>query len=132
MSCVCISIPYVHFQVTPASLIMCIMAINTARVITARKRSLRRLCFYTCLSFCPQGRGSALVHAGIPPPLGADTPLDQTPPLGADTLRKQTPSPGAVHAGRYGQRAGGMHPTGMQSCLYHLSLGACRGDIPLP
>ena len=25
-------------------------------VINARKRSLRRLCFYTCLSFCPQGR----------------------------------------------------------------------------
>ena len=25
--------------------------------ITARKRSLRRLCFYTCLSFCSQGRG---------------------------------------------------------------------------
>ena len=24
-------------------------------IITARKRSLRRLCFYTCLSFCPQG-----------------------------------------------------------------------------
>ena len=23
--------------------------------ITARKRSLRRLCFYRCLSFCPQG-----------------------------------------------------------------------------
>ena len=23
--------------------------------ITVRKRSLRRLCFYTCLSFCPQG-----------------------------------------------------------------------------
>ena len=26
-------------------------------IITARKRSLRRLCFYTCLSFCSQGRG---------------------------------------------------------------------------
>ena len=24
-------------------------------IITARKRSLRRLCFYRCLSFCPQG-----------------------------------------------------------------------------
>ena len=24
--------------------------------------------------------------------------------------------PGTEHAGRYGQRAGGMHPTGMQSC----------------
>ena len=46
--------------------------------------------------------GSASVHAGIPPP----------PPLGPGT-----PPPGAEHTGRYGQRAGGMHPTGMQSCF---------------
>ena len=26
-----------------------------AVIITVRKRSVRRLCFYTCLSFCPQG-----------------------------------------------------------------------------
>ena len=25
--------------------------------------------------------------------------------------------PGAEHAGRYGQQAGGTHPTGMHSCL---------------
>ena len=25
--------------------------------------------------------------------------------------------PGAVHAGRYGQPAGGTHPTGMHTCL---------------
>ena len=47
---------------------------------------------------------------GRHPPPGADTPL----PSGAD------PSPRAVHAGRYGQQAGGMHPTGMQSCVYLL------------
>ena len=29
---------------------------------------------------------------------------------------RQTP-PGTVHAGRYGQQAGGTHPTGMQSCI---------------
>ena len=45
----------------------------------------------------------------------ADTPWDQAPLPGADTPPEQTP-PGAVHAGRYGQQAGGMHPTGMQSC----------------
>ena len=28
----------------------------------------------------------------------------------------QAPPPGAEHAGRYGQRAGGTHPTGVQSC----------------
>ena len=32
-------------------------------------------------------------------------------PPGADI------SPCAVHAGRYGQQAGGLHPTGMQSCF---------------
>ena len=26
-------------------------------IFTARKRSLQRLCFYMCLSFCPQGEG---------------------------------------------------------------------------
>ena len=36
------------------------------------------------------------------------SPRDQAPP-------DQAP-PGTEHAGRYGQRAGGMHPTGMQSC----------------
>ena len=95
-------------------------------IFTTRKRSLRRLCFYTRLSFCPYG-GS--VQAGIPPlgpgtPPGPDTPSDQAPPR----TRHPSPGPGtcpcAVHAARYGQRAGGMHPTGMQSCYilkWHLS-----------
>ena len=30
-------------------------------IFTARKRSLRRLCFYRCLSFCPQGGGVFLL-----------------------------------------------------------------------
>ena len=48
-------------------------------------------------------------------PPAADTPQQQTPP------QHQTP-PGsrhplcAVHAGRYGQQAGGTHPTGMHTC----------------
>ena len=41
-----------------------------------------------------------------PPPPGSEA---GTPP-GADT-------PSTVHAGRYGQQAGGTHPTGMQSCF---------------
>ena len=32
-------------------------------IVTARKRSLRRLCFYTCLSFCPQG-GACMIAPG--------------------------------------------------------------------
>ena len=65
------------------------------------------------------------------PPPGADTPQADTPgsrhpqsrhpqgsraPPRADTPQEQTP-PSAEHAGRYGQCAGGTHPTGMQSCL---------------
>ena len=33
-------------------------------VFTARKRSFRRLCFYRCLSFCPQGGGHAWLLRG--------------------------------------------------------------------
>ena len=55
-------------------------------------------------------------------PQGADTPLgaNTPPPLGADPAGADTPlsrPPTTEHAGRYGQRAGGTHPTGMQSCL---------------
>ena len=41
---------------------------------------LRRLCFYTCLSFCSQaGEGSASVHAGIPHPPGSTPPGRRLP-----------------------------------------------------
>ena len=56
-------------------------------IITARKRSLRRLCFYTCLSFCPREGGgwwySSMHHRSHDPPQ-TDTPPGQTPPW-ADT-----------------------------------------------
>ena len=52
-----------------------------------------------CQEFCPRG-GSVSVHAGIPHPPGGPG----------------TPPPRAEHSGRYGQRARGTHPTGMQSC----------------
>ena len=144
-------------------------------LVTARKRSLRRLCFYTCLSFILFTGGST--WPGTPP--GADTPprpgtppgtrytprtkytpqtryppdqvhppgpgtppLDQVPPDKVHPLGPGTP-PNQVHPpgpgipprtryppwtrytppwsragwGRYGQRAGGPHPTGMQSCF---------------
>ena len=54
-----------------------------------------------------------------PPPLRPEnSPWSRhpPPPPGADT-----PPSRAVHAGRYGQQAGGMHPTGMQSCLFVFS-----------
>ena len=49
---------------------------------------------------------------GTPP--WAGTPPAGTPLL-VGTPRAGIP-PGAVHAGRYGQQAGGTHPTGMHSC----------------
>ena len=54
---------------------------------------------------------AASVHAGIPSP-GVDTPQSRHLP-GADT-------PCAEHAGKYGQHAGGTHPTGMQSCYLEI------------
>ena len=80
---------------------------------TARKRSLDQGNIFSrvCQEFCSQG-GSASVHAGIPP--GATPPPEQAPP------RSRHP-PCTVHAWRYGQQLGGMHPSGMQSCLLKLS-----------
>ena len=60
-------------------------------------------------------------------------PWEQTPPPRADTPpgTRYTPQsrhpPGEVHAGRYSQCAGSMHPTGMQSC-YHLRTKLREGN----
>ena len=72
------------------------------------------------VSVCPRGRG---VHGQVPPhrpgsPPGPGTPpRPGTPPWTRYTPRLFTHPPRAVHAGRYGQQAGGTHPTGMHSCL---------------
>ena len=47
-------------------------------------------------------------------PQGRYPPLDRYPPPG------QVPPPGTVPAGRYGQQAGGTHPTGMHSCVCYV------------
>ena len=95
-------------------------ASHTGNLVTALKRSLQRLCFYTSLSVILFGGGCLpqCIH-----PLGADTPLlwsrhppEQTP--GADP-REQTPPSCAVHAGGYRQQAGGTHPTGMHTWIDH-------------
>ena len=55
-------------------------------IFTTRKRSLRRLCFYTCLSFCPwEGGGLPQYMLGYHPPRPGTpplraVPLDQAPP----------------------------------------------------
>ena len=97
---------------------------------------------FSQVSVCPQGV-SAPLHAGIhtsrgirgrqPPaadtPLGADPPAADIPfeqiPQEQTSPLKQTPRSRhplrTVHAGRYGQQAGGTHPTGMHTC-FHLKL----------
>ena len=91
---------------------------------------------------CPQGGVPDQVHLppGTPPSPGTRyTPQDQVHPPGPGTPprsrytpqvqvhppgpgtphRAQVHPPATEHAGRSGQRAGGTHPTGMQSCLWH-------------
>ena len=61
-------------------------------------------------------------HPPTPHPGSRHPPGPGTAPQGPGTPPwEQTPPPRAQHAGRYGQRAGGRHPTGMQSCLFFLS-----------
>ena len=59
--------------------------------------------------------GGKLPWAGTPPQAGTSpgryTPGQVHTPPWTGTL-----PPGALHAGRYGQQAGGTHPTGMHSC----------------
>ena len=55
------------------------------------------------LGYHPPGAPPAGSRPTNPPPPGAGIPLGADPP-------------GAVHAGGYGQQAGGRHSTGMQSC----------------
>ena len=80
-------------------------------IIAARKRSLRRLCLYTCLLvILLGGEGSASVHDGIHTPSSRHPPGSRHPPE-ADIPSPGSRHPCAVHAGRYGQQAGGTHPT---------------------
>ena len=81
-------------------------------IITVRKRSLRRLCFYTCLSFCPQGGGCLVPGGCVPGPgglvLGWGVWSWEVPgPVGGGRVET---SPGTATA------AGGTHPTWMHTC----------------
>ena len=65
-------------------------------IFTARKRSLRRLCFYTCLSVI-LFTGGCLPHPPeqTSPPQGADTPRSRHPPGAETPLGVDTHPPGA-------------------------------------
>ena len=98
--------------------------------ITARKRCLRRLCFVHVSHSVHRGgvpgqvppRTRYTPRTRYPPdqvhPPGTRYPLDQVhPPQNQVAPPGSRYTPGAVHAGRYGQQAGGTHPTGMRSCF---------------
>ena len=94
---------------------------------TARKRSLGQGNIFSsvCQKFCPRGVVCLsacwdTTHTPLarrPPPLLARRlPLVSQPPLAKRPPPARRP-PYTVHAGRYGQQSGSMHPTGMHSCL---------------
>ena len=111
-------------------------------IITARKRSLRRLCFYRCLSVHGGGRawllpgGVWLLPGGHVWLLGGRVWLllggvhgcsggDCVVAPGEHAWLLQGGIRGCCWGGmheirRYGQWAGGTHPTGMHSCLDEL------------
>ena len=80
-----------------------------------------------CLSACWNAHTPGADAPQTRHPLGPDTPWDQTPP-GADTPspRAETPwdqtPPPQKQTPAYGQRAAGRHPTGMHSCLLHVTV----------
>ena len=73
-------------------------------LITTRKRSLRRLCFYMCLSFCPQGGVSVPVQAGMHTP---SLTRGRHPP----GTRGRHPLPGPEAGTPAGPEAGSPPPT---------------------
>ena len=108
-------------------------------IITARRTKFgARYYFSTCLSFCVTGgktwagtpRGKYTPRQVHPPghvhPPGRYTPWAGTPhwagtpPWQIHPPCTYTPTPRAVYAGRYGQQAGGTHPTGMHSSFASL------------
>ena len=111
-------------------------------LITARKRSLGQSNIFTPVCHSVHSGGSASVHAGIPPPPPGTRytpPRDQPHPPGPDTHTpppspwEQSPLRDQAHTppgpGRHGQRAGGTHPTGMQSCFHSHSEWNCVGTL---
>ena len=130
------SIPNLPFGLSRIKQERCLIC--DINIFTAHKRSLRRLCFYTCLSVIlfpgreylgryPLPLGRYTPRAGTPPrqvhppgqdtpfPLGRYTPLRRYTPLGRYTPGGTPPWPQRMLA--YGQQAGCMHPTGMHSCV---------------
>ena len=92
-------------------------------IFNTRNEVWARLCFHRHVWFCSQGVclstcWDTTSQEQTPPP-----PQSRHPPGS-----RHPPPPGAEHAGRYGQRAGGTHPNGMQSFLMKKS-SMCKAQI---
>ena len=77
-------------------------------IVTARKRSLRRLCFHRCLS----GGGVCILVGGLHPGGGVLHPGGVC--IGGRGLGRLPPPSDTTG---YSQRVDGTHPTEMHSCL---------------
>ena len=94
---------------------------SATRIFTARKRSLRRLCFHRFLGKeFASGPGGSATHPQADTPLGSAC-LDTCPLSSACWDTQPLPNacwdtPPAQCMLGYGQQAGGTHPTGMHSC----------------
>ena len=122
------------------------LLINSLEFVTARKRSLRRLCFYTCLSVIlfKEGCLPQCMMGYIPPAPGSRRPPrrkqalpgKQTPsqeavtPWEADTLPGSSHPPGSRHAPPRKQTPprsrpppGSRHPLGSRPPLAQCMLG---------
>ena len=112
-------------------------SVNYKHIFTARKRSLGQGYIFT-----PVFLFTAEQYLGrYPPPPdqvhppGSGTPPNQVPSLGPGTPPEPGALPGtrctprAVHGGRYGQQAGGTHPTGMHSCVIYVGINEFEKSI---
>ena len=101
--------------------------VYSEEIITTRKRSSGQGNIFSsvCQEFCPQGGLPQCMLGYHNPPDQVSPPTRQTPvtsPPDQASPQDQTPpcwdqtAPCTVHAGRYDQQVGHMHPTGMQSC----------------
>ena len=92
---------------------------ETNSIITARKRSLRRSCFYRCLSV--HGGGSPCRRSPCQAPPAGRPPGKETPPWQGDPPGKETPRQGDPPSSQM------KHP----SCLVHVSKNDFRDVLLL-
>ena len=83
------------------------------RLLLFANEVAERLCFYTCLSFCPRG-------GGVCPSACWDTPPRQTPPLGRHPLQQTTTA------------ADNTHPTGILNAPLHGERSEHSGALVYP